>query len=47
MTLINLKIMTQKKKRFKKYDDSRKNLAARSSEKSEDADAINELIDLV
>ena len=37
----------KRKKRFKKYDDSRKNLAARSSEKSEDADAISELIDLV
>ena len=37
----------KKKKRFKKYDDNKKNFTAHSRETSEDVDAINELIDLV
>ena len=37
----------KKKKRFKKYDDNKKNFASHRRETSEDVDAINELIDLV
>ena len=36
-----------KKKGFKKYDHRRKDFESSNREKSEDADAINELIDLV
>jgi hypothetical protein len=37
----------KRKKRFKKYDDNKKNFTAHRREISEDVDAINELIDLV